>query len=259
MQKATQGTGQEGCQASGQVAQATGRGLIGIVLRNNVHLSQRALLSALRQDYALGVDVLLLDNASSDGTVAWSASNRHVVHATLHQQCSLAACWNIIIQLAWKTGREHVLVLNNDVEIRSDTYRHLVAHGGPLVTCVAVDKPSLVGSPVEHIDDWGERPHPDFSCFLIRRQVTDRVGWFNEAYFPAYCEDSDYHIRLHRAGIKAVSVALPYLHHHGSTLRSANPQERAQIERGAAMNRARFRKAYGCEPGTPEYEALFSV
>lgn len=49
-----------------------------------------------------------------------------------------------------------------------------------------------------------QRPHPDFSCLLIRSEVADAVDWFDEAYFPTFCEDyPDMHVRMHRAGIRA--------------------------------------------------------
>jgi GT2 family glycosyltransferase len=102
------------------------------------------------------------------------------------------------------------------------------------------------------------QPHPDFSCFLIHKRVTDKVGWFDEEYTPAFCEDCDYHVRMHRAGIRAVCLDLPFLHHGSMTVKNAESGEQARIKRGADQNRERFRQKYGCLPGTKEYEALFA-
>jgi hypothetical protein len=172
----------------------------------------------------------------------------------LDKQESLAACWNIALSLALRFG-EHALVLNNDVEIRPDAYRLLLAHGGPFVTCVSVGSVSELrtGEP-----PTSESPHPDFSCFLIRKIVWQRVGEFDEKCYPAYVEDSRYHLRMHRAGIRAVSIDVPFLHHSASTLKHCSPAERLQIERGAQRNRESFCREFGCLPGTAEYEALFS-
>jgi GT2 family glycosyltransferase len=83
------------------------------------------------------------------------------------------------------------------------------------------------------------------------------VGWFNESYFPAYCEDSDYHVRMHRADVRAVCVDLPFLHHGAGTIKHAGTGEVARIRRGADRNRERFRQEYGCLPGSEAYQELF--
>ena len=87
-----------------------------------------------------------------------------------------------------------------------------------------------------------------------------RRGTFDEDYDPAYCEDSDYHVRMHRAGIRAVCVDVPYYHMGAGaqTVKNSSPKDRRIIEEGAEKNRERFRLKYGCLPGTPEYEKLFT-
>lgn len=231
------------------------RGFIAIIGRNNLHLTKKAVATALAQD--IPCDVLLLDNASSDGTAEWSAT-KSLCRISLATQVSLAECWNIALQCAWKAGREHAMVLNNDVEIRADAYRLLLAHGGPFVTCVSVDTKERMGVANDReAVDFVPRPHPDFSAWLIRRYVTDKVGWFNEDYWPAMAEDCEYHIRMHRAGVEAVCVDVPFLHHGSATVKNCDPAERIKIQRGADRNRERFRSVYGCLPGTPAYYKLF--
>lgn len=227
------------------------RGFIVCVARNNVQLTKQAIKSALAQD--MPCDVLLIDNASSDGTIAWAAT-RSVARVALREQQSLSACWNIGLYTAWRMTK-HALVINNDIQLRPDAYRLLLAHGGPFVTCVSVDDPERMNYPEPPTT---ERPHPDFSCFLIRRSVTEVVGWFNEDYFPAYGEDADYHVRMHRAGVHAVCIDLPFLHYGASTLKSAEPGEQQRIRRGADANRARFKRKYGCAIGTSEYYGIFT-
>lgn len=233
------------------------RGFVVTVARNNLHLTKKAVASALAQD--IPCDVLLVDNASSDGTAQWAAT-KHLTRISMLQQTSLAECWNIGLAAAWSVGREGVLVCNNDVEIRPETVRYLSSYSlhqkVPFVTCVSVNAPQQFVEPALHWSDH-TREHPDFSCFYITKEVTDKVGWFNEEYFPAYCEDSEYHIRMHRAGIKAVCTDLPFLHHGAATVKHCDPAERSKIQRGADRNRERFRAVYGCLPGTPAYYALF--
>lgn len=227
-------------------------GSILIIARDNLHLTKKAVASALAQ--TVPCDVMVIDNCSSDGTIWW-LHTKPVVMITTIKQKSLAACWNYGIKAFWKAGENRILVLNNDVEIGPSFYCDLCANGGPFVTGVSVNSKDQIGS------SWNinnERPHPDFSAFMISKQVTDKIGWFNEDYFPAYCEDSDYHVRMHRAGIKAVCVDLPFYHAAAQTLKQAGEGEQARIRRGADANRERFRKTYGCLPGSEDYEALFT-
>lgn len=237
-----------------------------IVAHNNLHLTRHTVNSALAQDTPCRV--LVIDNASTDNTARYLAAKADISYITYPQQKSLAACWNAGLRCAWILGHEHALVLNCDTEIRPDACRLLLQHGGPFVTCVSVDDRSRIGNittpdfygrnPVSiEPFDFSSRPHPDFSAFMIHKSVTETVGWFDEAMYPAYCEDSDYHLRMHQAGIKAVCVDLPFLHHGASTMKHADPVERRIIEKGADNNRLRFKEKYGCMPGSPEYYALF--
>lgn len=238
-----------------------------LVARNNLHLTRLAVNSALAQD--IPCTVMLIDNASSDNTARYAAGKAGIVYVAYREQKSLSACWNAGLRAAWATGHEHALLVNNDVELRPDAYRLLLAHGGPFVTCVSVDSAEQVGIPTTQTGcavqklyfdgyfDWNQRPHPDFSAFMIRKSVTDQIGWFDESMYPAYCEDSDYHVRMHQAGIPAVCIDLPFLHHGASTVKHADPAERRMIQKGADLNRARFKAKYGCLPGSDEYQELF--
>ncbi len=232
-----------------------------VVTRNNRHLTAAAVRSILAQD--VPVSLLLVDNASTDNTARWAAA-RGFTSILYPHQVALAQCWNDALRALWKAGRDRAIVCNNDIELRSDTARVLNAHGGDFVTGVSVDSREEMGRPMEagmfteRNIARTERPHPDMSCFLIRKSVTDRVGWFDESYYPAYCEDMDYHVRMHRAGIRAVSISVPFLHQRSSTLKQADAAERSRIQRGAERNRAKFKQKYGCSPDSPEYAALFA-
>jgi GT2 family glycosyltransferase len=232
-----------------------------IVARNSLALTKRAVKSVLAQDVTCSL--LVVNNASTDGTGPWLRT-KEFAFGEFSEQRSLAACWNCALGTFWFMGFERALVLNNDVELAPYTARYLSScldnpdYWQGFVTGIGVSDPKQTKTE-EEASTWSYhiRPHPDFSCFMISREVTDKVGWFDEDYFPAYAEDADYHVRMHRAGIKAVSVDLPFLHYSAGTLKNASPAEQARIRRGADSNRERFRARYGCLPGTPEYQELF--
>ena len=232
-----------------------GLGIV-IVHRANPALTKRALKSALLQD--VEADVMLVDNFSADGPYRVDGTQVSTLYTL--EQWSLSECWNRALSVMWRAGKKACLVVNNDVVLRKDTLRLLVEHGGPFVTCVSVDDEARMGEycdrDVEQLKAT-ERPHPDFSCWLIHKEVTDKGLWFDEEMFPAYCEDSDFHVKMHRAGVHAVCVDLPFYHYGSGTLKSSDEAEAARIRRGADKNRERFRAKYGCLPGSAEYNGLF--
>ena len=230
-------------------------GSILIISRNSLHLTKLTVKSALAQD--LPCDVMVIDNDSHDGTLQWLKSKSIAWCSTLTQK-SLSYCWNKGIKAFFDAGATEVLVCNNDIELLPNTYRLLNLVGGPFVTAVGVSLRDQFNPVPNLVVPGNSRPHPDFSCFMIRPEIIDRVGWFDESYFPAYCEDSDYHVRMHKAHINACCVDIPFFHHAAATLKNASPSEVIKIRRGSESNRERFHRQYGCLPGTPEYENLFS-
>lgn len=228
-----------------------------IVTRNGLALTKKTLASVIAQD--VPIEVVIVENNSSDGTAQYlSTKNITVIHAP--EQWALAKCWNVALQCLWKAGWDRAAILNNDVELSPWSLRVLDSHGGPFITCVSVNtQEQFEAAAEEDIESLRkrERPHPDFSAFFIRKSVTDKIGWFDEECWPAYTEDAIAHLKMFRAGIKAVCIDIPFLHHGASTLKQSDLGEAAGIRRGADANRQRFKKIYGCLPGSPEYYALF--
>ena len=138
--------------------------------------------------------VLVIDNQSSDGTNSWLLAKDGISRIMLQSQKSLAFCWNLGLRSLWQAGCDSVLTVNNDVELRVDTLSMLLAHGGEFVTCVSVDSLDRMGTPGDRkIEDLraGERYHPDFSSYFIRKSVWDKGLRFDEECFPAYAEGLD--------------------------------------------------------------------
>lgn len=218
------------------------------------HMTERAVRSALVQDIG-DVRVVVIGNGCVDGTVEhirakfWGDARVIII---AHSMRSLNWVWNRAIEHAMNNGEQYVLIINNDVELRTDTYRLLVDDGGLFVTGVSV------GDAVEctTADPSSRSPHPDFSCFLIRKECWQRVGRFDERFF-AYCSDLGYHLRMHRAGVEAYSIAVPFYHERSSTIRLASNELRDELQRRADHDRVLFKEKWGVAAGSPEYMAMF--
>ena len=70
-------------------------------------------------------------------------------------------------------------------------------------------------------------------------------------------EDGDYHVRLHKAGIHAECLELPFYHYGSATVKQCDFKERRAIQKQAELNRQYFAKKYGFEMASEEYYRFF--
>lgn len=234
------------------IAEFTNTHPVVMLARNAIELTKRAVASVLAQD--IPVQLRVIDNNSTDGTPEWLASQLpRVTVQTFRPAQGVSASWNFALHETF-SRYDHCLVVNNDVQLRMDTYSALLEDGGPFVTAVSVDNPTAIEG------GWAKapRPHPDFSCFLIRREVWRKVGKFDES-MSLYASDADYHLRMHQAGIQAYTIGIPFYHYASGTLKSATEWDRREIQAQADKDRARFVEKWGCAVGSPEYYKMFGT
>jgi GT2 family glycosyltransferase len=85
---------------------------------------------------------------------------------------------------------------------------------------------------------------PAAACLMIRAEVFDRLGGFDDAFWPAWWEDVDFCRRLRTAGYRIRYVPDAVFRHHGGASIAALGTRR--FERIFAANRRRYvRKHHG--------------
>jgi len=240
-----------------------------VLAYNNLHLTKAAVASLRKQDIQGGVSILIVDNCSKDSTGAWLDNQPDLHTLRLTTQDSVAGCWNRALRwLFIEKGEPYALVINNDAVLQPSAYRWLVADGGLFVTCVGKRDPQCVemqrteDNGTVHVgylppDSAKKRPHPDFSCYLIRQECFDKVGEFDENFKRAFVEDGDYHTRMHKAGIQAECLELPFYHYGSATVKHCDPKERRAIQKQADLNRKYFAAKWGFEMASPAYYEFF--
>jgi len=233
-----------------------------ILTRNNLELTKRCVESVnTKQD--IETVVLVSDNASTDGTIEWLKS----IAANGHQENAGNSVWGFVrptndgVSRGWNHGldywfrvcdAEYALVIGNDTILPPYLYSSLLSVDAPFVTGVDMGMDPLPDKP----DILPLSPHPDFSCFLIRRECWEKVGPFDER-MVSYAGDCDYHVRAHRLGVPLMKACVPYNHERSSTMKNASIDERVKLHEQAHRDREVFKSLYGCLPGTPAYEKLF--
>ncbi len=228
--------------------------LIVMPVYNCKTLTQIAVETCLAQDIG-PVRVLCGLDRADDGVAEWLRTQHPRVQSVTMLGRGVSAIWNGLLEYAFETlNAPCVLVVNNDIRLRPDTYRRLANDGGAFVTCVGTSS----GAKFPGGEPSGEtRPHPDFSCFLIRRECWQQVGRFDEQ-MRIYTSDGDYHLRMHQAGVPAYCLDLPFYHYASGTLKQTDPDGRVRILARATLDREAFEAKWGCKMGTTEYYAKFS-
>lgn len=185
-----------------------------------------------------------LDNASSDGSadaLEQLGQPRFTIVRNEHN-VGFAAATNQGIQMALRDGCTHVLMLNNDTAFPADLFEKLLEaarhHRIVAPKIFLHDKPHVLwfaggriarwrGYGLVHIglDEVDERQYDmaheieaaSGCCMLIETSVFSRVGLLDSRYF-AYCEDVDFCLRAHRAGIAIWYAPEAHLFHKVSSL-----------------------------------------
>jgi hypothetical protein len=243
---------------------------IGIVTYNGKALLAQCLDSIAAAPPACGCEIVVVDNASGDGTVEWLRDAHPAVRAVVNAQNAGVARGNNQC-LAAAQGR-YVLLLNNDTIVPAGMLDRLVAFadahldagavGGKLVNpdgsfqASYFDFPSLwceflhathLGVLIDpHYPSHGDCPEVrqvDWimsASLLVRRAACAAVGDVDESYFM-YSDETDLQYRLSRAGWKVYYLPDVVTVHFGGQSAS-HWRRRKLIYRGKLLF---FKKHYG--------------
>lgn len=208
--------GQGGKETRGQLVSAV------IVGYNSREWFEECLSSLFSQAY-LPLEIIVVDNASSDNSVEWLKVNYPGVKLLcLETTRSLAYAINQGVAAAIGA---HFLILNPDIRLEPDAVSHMVAvaQSNPLTAAVAAKlkfwwAPGFLnglGNRVEtsdwgtdnalgyldlgQFDTWSEVPSACFAATLIPRTAWETVGSIDEG-FPLYYEDSEWSYRARMLG-----------------------------------------------------------
>jgi N-acetylglucosaminyl-diphospho-decaprenol L-rhamnosyltransferase len=205
-----------------------------IVNYNAGHFLERAIRSAFESAGEAGLEVVVVDNASADGS-ARRAIEAHPAAGLIQNRDNVGFA-RAVNQGIRATSAPFVLLLNPDAEVLSGTLAGLLKVAadhpragaiGPVVRdpdggiYPSARKVPTLGEALGHsflgqfkpnnrysraytLGDWDHRTERSVewvsgSCMLVRRAALDQVGLMDEAYFFAV-EDVDLCTRLRRAG-----------------------------------------------------------
>jgi GT2 family glycosyltransferase len=215
--------------------------VICVVLNTNRREDTLACLTSLEQITYKNHQIIVLDNASSDGSVETIRSNFPAVQIIeLSDNLGYAGNNNVGIKTALEQEADWVWVLNEDTIIDPDCLAHLVNVGesdprigivGPMV--YHHDEPDIIQSGGGKLSRYWQGWHiaqnkPDLGQFyqphdvdwitgcaiLVRRAVIDEVGMLDVRFFY-YWEETEWCMRAGRAGWRILNVPQAKIWHKG--------------------------------------------
>ena len=202
-----------------------------IVTYNRKKLLERC-LSAITTQTCRPDAVLVIDNASTDGTPAWLHKwmPLHLPQATLialDQNTGGAGGFAAGMKLAFENGAEWVWMMDDDAEPHPEALEQLMRVAtdpshvyGSLAVCgdetswlTTVLNPPLgeVERP-EDVPEHAEVQSLPFLGFLIHRDLVARIGLPDTGYFIA-ADDVEYCVRAQHAGAKIIMASRSRIEH----------------------------------------------
>ena len=187
--------------------------------------------------------LIIVDDYSIDGTKEWiktlnAASMPNctgVVNIEDPDTDSLAAKWNLGVEMAVGLDCDVALVCNNDILFSPATIDAILArfekaraNNEPIAIVTAHNRSGDITEPHNILTtvppiETSESEGPDFSCFCVDPAIWDKVGRFNTDFKPCYFEDNDFHMILRLYGYKAISITAAPYYHYGSRTQNSVP------------------------------------
>jgi GT2 family glycosyltransferase len=199
-------------------------------------------LGSLAATIPLGVEICVVDNASTDGGKEYIRSNFPGVRLLeLEMNLGFVQAVNLGVLAAQKARAEAVLLHNNDTRVRGDWYERLAdavrrnrAYG--IVGPQQVDFAGNVSRRTRAILDSASQPLREVeptgwvegSCMWIRAEIFDRIGYLDPVFAPAYFEEIDFCRRARRNGIGVGLATGSTIEHHGAGTSLRGPARRRQ-------------------------------
>lgn len=237
-----------------------------VVTFDKLEMTRACLHSLELNSHYPNMEVIVIDNASTDGTRAYleewraQATNRKVVLNEENRGFSAANNQGIV-----ESAGEYVVLLNNDTYVTPGWVGSLVRHlrrdhhlglVGPVTNNIGNEarigiaygpmdemERAALGYTSAHLGETLDMRTVAFFCVALPRTTIDEVGLLDEAFGIGMFEDDDYCRRVEQAGLRVACAEDVFVHHHHSASFDALPSaQRAEL---FAANRKTYEAKWG--------------
>ena len=237
-----------------------------IAIHNNLELNKFCLSSILSKTDYPNYEVVLVDNASTDGSREYilelSKTDNRVKVVLNKENESFAKANNRALDAS--TG-DYIIFLNNDTIVTQGWITRFLQHLkndpaigmiGPVSNAVGNEaKIEVSYSSPDGIDAFAEQycrrhdgeifdiPVLALFCSMIKRSLLEKIGRLDECYDVGMFEDDDLCMRIKKAGFRLVCAEDVFIHHfQQGTFKLIPPDVYKQI---FETNRKRYEDRWG--------------
>lgn len=144
--------------------------------------------------------------------------------------------------LASLTSSDYIILLNSDTVVRegwdmallgvlqSDPTLGCCGYQGKIFNAQGMSVRPGWGNNVDYLEGW---------CLCLRQSIYQQIGLFSPEFEFAYCEDSDFCLRVKEAGYKIYAMRLGYVSHRGGAT-SEQVWQQTNLEKTFARNQAKL-------------------
>lgn len=214
-----------------------------VVLNFNSYMDTVECLNSLKNIDYENYEVIIVDNSSVDGSFEKLKDKfKSYIILKTKENKGYANGNNLGIDYALKNGAEYICVLNNDVVVESDFLSKIidvmkdkkVGIAGPCI-CSYDNRQNIqaMGANInlytgltqakskgkKYSDFQSENIKVDYlggACFVIKREVIDKIGAIPENYF-LFFEETEFCLSAARIGYELVCVCSSKVYHKGSS------------------------------------------
>lgn len=213
-----------------------------------------------KEDYK----IIIVDNGSTDATTTEAEKIDNVIYIRFEENMGVSSAWNEGIRKAREDKKcGYIYIVNNDNVLRHDSIDNLIDYADNVglgdTHYMLISSMTYVGDPAKFEDvpvTFTEAEGGCYTAFMISPKTVDKVGWFDEGFFPAYFEDNDYDRRIKKLELLSTKTTCSQVIPGRSKTMSENPHVAAQIHKGHA--RKYYQDKWGGLPGNETYEYPFN-
>ena len=236
-----------------------------VILTHNQLNFTKQCIDSIRKYTAYGTyELIIVDNASSDGSVEWlqQQPDLRVLYNSQNEGFPRGCNQGIGIALF-----DNILLLNNDTIVTPNWLANLTTclHSDAAIGAVSAvtnncsyyqtiatnyqSEAELYSFAQEfNVSNpglWEDRIKLVGYCFLMKRTVLQKTGLLDERFSPGNFEDDDLSFRILEAGYRLVLCKDTFIHHYGSVSFKEKPEWYRQL---MATNKQKFIEKWGIDP-----------
>jgi GT2 family glycosyltransferase len=182
------------------------------------------------------------------GITSWSLQlgDESVIVESPDRNLGVGPSWNFLATKYLKKPDDRLLVCGDDTLLSSGLVAQLVKTMDESGADFVFPDPALSTMPQM------------FSCFMVRQSLFEKVGYFDERFWPAYFEDNDFHRRMKIAGATEAVAPCGYEHANSSTMKAYSPDDLERHHMRFRLCRDYYIEKWGGLPGHETFATPFN-